>query len=149
MACGRAARGTELGKAGTAVQNQTMATPIEERAKVLERASRDNPEILDRDELLSLVGPGPWTVRMHVCRMLPRVAWTAKERAVIIPFLFAEANGDNKFVQAWALDALASFAVTDESIRLRVAALLEAAIGDGPPSVRVRAREGLKLLSSK
>jgi HEAT repeat protein len=119
---------------------------IEERAKELERASRTDPSVLNREELLALMGDGPWSARMHVCRMLPRLGWPADEYKLIRAFLFEQVADSNTFVRAWALDALASFACTDPSIRSKVLKMIEEALSAGPPSIRVRAREGLRRL---
>ena len=81
---------------------------------------------------------------MHICRMLARVSWPAAEYAQVREFALAQAVDKNAFVRAWALDALASFACTDESIRPRVSKMLEDALGGDLPAVKVRAREGLR-----
>jgi hypothetical protein len=116
------------------------------RAKELERRSRTDPSVLDRKELLVMLECEDWTVRMHLCRMFSRVEWTAEEYSEVLQFAQQQVKCDNTFVRAWALDALASFAVTDESIRDEVYKLLDEAISSGPPSIKVRARESLKRL---
>ncbi len=118
---------------------------FELRARDLERASRSDPSVLDKQELLALmVADDAWSVRMHLCRMLPKLTWTGEEYAEIREFVFRQAEDDNTFVRAWALDALASFACTDKSIRPKVLEMIERALSTEPPSVRVRAREGLR-----
>ncbi|MFI5386652.1 MAG: HEAT repeat domain-containing protein [Fimbriimonadales bacterium] len=117
---------------------------FELRARDLERASRTDPSMLDRQELLGLMVDETWSVRMHLCRMLARMKWPADEYRQILEFLFAQAVDKNAFVRAWALDALASFARTDEAIRPMVLEMISLALESGPPSVRVRAREGLR-----
>ena len=121
----------------------------EERAKELERASRDDPSTLDKNELSALIGEGSWTLRMHVCRMLPRVNWASQEYPIIREFLLRQSEDRNTFVRAWALDSLASFAVADESIRPHVLGLIDEALANGPSSVRVRARESLQRLGKR
>ena len=118
------------------------------RAKELERASRTDPSVLDPKELLAMLDCEDWSVRMHVCRMIGRVSWTAEEYLEVRDFAFREAESDNTFVRAWALDALAWLAISDVSVRAAICAMLESAIGAGPASVRVRAREGLKRLGA-
>lgn len=120
---------------------------IEQRAKELERASRNDTSILEREELLGLMAAEEWTVRMHLCRMISRVRWPAEELGEVQHFLFKQAADENTFVRAWALDALASLACLDESIRSRVIGMIEEALESGPPSIRVRAREGSKRLN--
>jgi len=117
---------------------------IDERVRDLERQSRIDPSILDRAELLSMMECDIWSVRMHLCRMFPRLEWPPEEYREIRDFVLRQAADKNTFVRAWALDALACFACFDESIRPRVLEMIERALSTEPPSVRVRAREGLK-----
>lgn len=86
---------------------------------------------------------------MHVCRMLSRVAWSAADYPAARDFALAQVMDKNTFVRAWALDALASFAVNDAVIRPAVLAMIDEALASGRPSIRVRAREGLRRLSVK
>lgn len=116
------------------------------RAKDLERTSRKDPSVLDTKELLAMLDCSDWSVRMHVCRMLSRVEWNPEEYAEVLQFAQEQVKEDNTFVRAWALDALASFAVNDASIRDDVYRLLDVAISTGTAAIRVRAREGLKRL---
>lgn len=116
------------------------------RAKELERRSRTDRSVLDRFELLSMIDCDDWSVQMHLCRMLSRVDWSGDEYLEVLRFARRMANGCNTFVRAWALDALGWFAVIDESIRPEVYEFLDTAIGTGPPSIRVRARESLRRL---
>lgn len=115
------------------------------RARDLERASRSDPSLLDPNELLWLMKDRVWSVRMHVARMLPRVAWSSGDYEAVLDFLFEQASDDNTFVRAWAVDSLAVLAVDDDAIRPRVLALLDLALA-GKPALRVRAREGLRRL---
>jgi len=117
---------------------------IDERARDLERASRNDASVLDRSELFSMMDCDIWSVRMHLCRMLPRVSWPPEQYEEVRDFVSRQAVDRNTFIRAWALDALASFACTDESIRPQVLEMIERALSSEPPSVRVRAREGLK-----
>ncbi|HVT13671.1 MAG TPA: hypothetical protein VHE55_15510 [Fimbriimonadaceae bacterium] len=119
---------------------------FELRARDLERESRANPSVLTCEELLGLMVDETWSVRMHVCRMLPRVEWTPDQYPQVRDYAFEQSSNENAFVRAWALDALASFVCRDESIRERVLAMISKALESGPASVRVRAREGLKRL---
>jgi len=96
-----------------------------------------------------MVDSEDWTVRMHLCRMIPRVHWSPATYAEVLRFSFQEAHGTNKFVQAWALDALAQLAVHDESVFGEVFNLLREALESGPPSVRVRARIAYKRLTEE
>jgi hypothetical protein len=117
---------------------------IEQRTKELELASRSDASILDRREILGLMTSEAWTVRMLVCRMLARVAWPPSEYKLVRDFALEQVRDKNTFVRAWALDALASFAVFDESLREGVLDLINETLASGPPSMRVRAREGLR-----
>jgi hypothetical protein len=121
---------------------------IADRAKELERGSREGGLQLDKSELLSMLDCDEWTVRMHLCRMLSRVEWSPSEYAEVLEFAQRQADDKNTFIRAWALDALAWFAVTDQTIRPAVYQRLEAALGSGAASVKVRAREGLRRLAS-
>ncbi len=117
-----------------------------QRAKELERASRLDPSILDPDELVAMMEFEDWTVRMHLCRMVPRVEWPEPVRPQVLAFAFKEAGSQNKFVRAWALDALSHLAVEDEAIQPEVLMMLQGAVESGLPSVKVRAGLGIQLL---
>jgi hypothetical protein len=119
---------------------------LPERARDLERLSRKDRSELDPTELLAMLGCEDWTVRMHLCRMLSRVEWSAEQYPEVLQFVLRQVKDKNTFVRAWALDALGWLAATDKSIRLEVYQLLEDAISSGPPSIKVRARESLKRL---
>lgn len=120
---------------------------IVQRIKELEVGTRTDASSLDPEELLGYIGIEDWIVRLHLCRLVSRVAWSNKQLKIVEPFLFDQARCDNAFVRAWAVDALASVACTDATIRPQVLELIERALEEDRPSVRVRAREGLKRLS--
>jgi hypothetical protein len=89
----------------------------------------------------------PWVVRMHLARALPFVVDSEGHKPEVYRYLFDEAQGKNKFVRAWSLDALSLFAVQDESIRERVLGLLDEALTNGSAAIKVRARRGLNRLA--
>ncbi|HWA82439.1 MAG TPA: hypothetical protein VG820_03330 [Fimbriimonadaceae bacterium] len=121
---------------------------FELRARDLERASRSDPSVLNREEMLGLMVDDIWSVRMHLCRMLPRVEWPPEQYEQVRDYAFEQSRCDNAFVRAWALDALASFACRDATIREAVLQMISKALELGPASVRVRAREGLRRLGA-
>ncbi|HTQ12197.1 MAG TPA: hypothetical protein VMI31_19190 [Fimbriimonadaceae bacterium] len=122
---------------------------FELRARDLERASREDPSVLERGELLGLMADETWSVRMHLCRMFPRVAWPPEEYREVRDYAFEQASFKNAFVRAWALNCLAAFARRDEEIRPRVLEMIEHAMENEPPSVRVCARKALKTLTEE
>ncbi len=125
-----------------------MRGMVAARAKELERRSRTDPSVLQSEELLALLEVEDWSVRMHLCRMATRVRWARDVYAEVLAFVIEQAETDNTFVRAWALDALATFAVEDETIRPQALELIQTALASGRPSLRVRAREGLRRLEA-
>jgi hypothetical protein len=115
----------------------------------LERLTRTQPHLAEQAhaEILAIANSEEqWLARMNVCRMCPLVAWLPDEYELILEFLFAEVARNEGFVAAWALNALAQFAATDESIKPRVMYLLEEAEATGSPALRARARKAAKAL---
>lgn len=100
-----------------------------------------------RPAVLELLSPEePWVVRLHLVRILDRIDWELAEYAAVLDYLFEQAEGKNKFVAAWSLDSLATFAIQDASIEDKVVRLLLRALESGTAAVKVRARHGLQRL---
>jgi len=84
-----------------------------------------------------------WAMHLQIVRLLPRLTWTGEEYQLVLAYLFKQAEGANRFIKAWALDSLATFAQTDPTIEPRVVQMLVDAMEMGSAAIRVRARHGL------
>lgn len=85
-----------------------------------------------------------WVARLHAARLAPFVVWD--DPKPVIDRLFELAAGENRFVMAWALDALSRFALDDRGLADRVVPVLLDAFAQSTGAVRVRAREALDRL---
>jgi len=115
--------------------------------KQIELASRTDPSVIDRGQILDLIGDGPWVVRMLLLRMIARVEWVGSEREAVRSFVVSQMSDSNTFVRAWSLDAAASLASGDEELTLVTNRAIAEALGGGPPSIRVRARAAASRLA--
>jgi hypothetical protein len=137
------------------VAGQLASEDDEERANAVsafERLVRTHPgwALEIREDLLRLANVDePWTIRMHVSRLLPLISWTKAESDQIVDFLRKEATGKNKFVAAWALDALGHFAQEREELQDWVMPLLLEAMQTGSGAVRVRVRKRLEAMKGR
>jgi ribose 1,5-bisphosphokinase PhnN len=115
----------------------------------LERETRHAPEGLEpfRDPLLSLLGADePWTVRLHVVRLVGRIEWSGEERERVTDYLFEQAAGENRFVAAWAIDSLSMLAVRHGELEGRVRDHIHAGFESTSAATRVRCRHALERL---
>jgi len=114
----------------------------------MERLSREEGAPRPAAEMLLplLTSDQPWTIRLHLTRMTPRIDWTAAQRPGVIQYLLEQAKGTNRFISAWALDALATLAENDDRLAEQVIPLLLEALDTGSAAVKVRARNGLRRL---
>jgi len=111
----------------------------------LEKATREieMPEAAREPILWMMENEENWDIRLHIVRVLPRLSWGGEEYGRVLEYLFGQANGRNRFIQAWSLDSLAAFAAKDPSLEARVIPLLLSAMENGSAAVKVRARNGL------
>jgi hypothetical protein len=80
---------------------------------LLEKLAHEHPEWVQPHKSLFL-GPlaesDKWEIRLQVVRALPLLKWTPREAKRAIEILTRDIEHPQKFVRAWALDSLASFA---------------------------------------
>src|SRR5437867_6348497 len=80
---------------------------------LLEEFAHDHPEWVQSHKKLfigSLSDSDKWEVRLQIVRALPLLNWTRRERVRAIAILQRDVKHPQKFVRAWALDSLATFA---------------------------------------
>jgi hypothetical protein len=81
-----------------------------------------------------------WEIRLQVVRALPLLAWTRRERTRVVEILLRDLEHPRKFVRAWALDSLATFAREDPALRPAVVRGLRAFERSGSKALVTRAR---------
>lgn len=81
-----------------------------------------------------------WEIRLQVVRALPRLSWTARERRRVVEILRRDIEHPQKFVRAWALDGLATFASHDDSLLPDLEHALAAFERSGSKALMTRAR---------
>jgi len=91
-----------------------------------------------------LIGPladsDKWEVRLQIVRCLPLLAWTPRQRRRAVQILRRDVEHPQKFVRAWALDSLATFAQEDAGLLPEVRAKLVEFERSGSKSLVTRAR---------
>ncbi|MGA8224151.1 MAG: hypothetical protein WB780_21070 [Candidatus Acidiferrales bacterium] len=119
-------------------------------ADAIEKVSVQRPELLQpfKRQLLAIAGRSEQQeVRWHAALMIPRLALTARERALAVDILFDYLRDRSSIVKTFAMQALASLADTDSSLRARVLPLLEELAEIGTPAMRARGRKLLRHLN--
>lgn len=110
---------------------------------VFEKLARANPALVRRHKRI-LIGPladrEQWEVRLQIVRALPLFEWSPAERARAIAILRRDVRHPQTFVRAWALDGLASFALTSPSLRAEVERQLKRFERSGKRALIARAR---------
>jgi len=81
-----------------------------------------------------------WEIRLQIVRTLPLLSWTSRERRRAIEILRRDLEHPQKFVRAWALDSLATFAQKDQALMPLVAQSLDAFQRSGSKALATRAR---------
>ena len=81
-----------------------------------------------------------WEIRLQIVRALPLLAWTPRERTRVIQILRRNVEHSQKFVRAWALDSLATFAASDRRHMPIVTRCLEDFARSGSRALHTRAR---------
>ena len=87
-----------------------------------------------------LADSGRWEIRLQIVRALPLLDWTPRERKRVIQILRQNVEHPQKFVRAWALDALATFAEHDRGLVPIVTCALEDFERSGSKALQTRAR---------
>jgi hypothetical protein len=81
-----------------------------------------------------------WEIRLQIVRALPLFEWTPRERKRVVAILRRDVAHPQKFLRAWALDGLATFARADRRLMPFVARSLEAFERSGSKALATRAR---------
>lgn len=82
-----------------------------------------------------------WEIRLQIVRALPLLRWTPRERERVIRILRQNLEHPQKFVRAWALDSLATFAEYDRGLTRIVTRALEDFERSGSKALQTRARQ--------
>jgi hypothetical protein len=116
---------------------------------VLEKLARERAAAVQPYKKLfigALADSEEWEVRLQVVRALPLLSWTARERARVVDILLRDVNHPKKFVRAWALDSLATFARGNAALGKVVMLHLERFEASGSKALAARARSIRKRL---
>ncbi len=119
-------------------------------ADAAEKVSARHPDYLSpyKHELLYQIAQSTQQEeRWHVAQMLPRLALTVDEQAAAVTLLHTYLNDPSAIVQTFALDALATFAQRDPTLRPEVTRLLHQAQAAERAAVRARAKKLLAALN--
>ena len=118
---------------------------------LLEKLAQDHPGWIDPHKQL-FIGPladsERWEVRLQIVRALPLFAWKPAELLRVLAILRRDVRHPQKFVKAWALDSLATFAMKDPALRSIVLRTLGSFDRSGSKSLAARARHVRQRLSS-
>ena len=110
---------------------------------LLEKLAHAQAQCVQPHKLL-FIGPladsDKWEIRLQVVRALPLLSWTARERKRVIEILRRDVEHPQKFVRAWALDSLATFALDDRKLRPIVRRALDRFERSGQKALQTRAR---------
>lgn len=82
-----------------------------------------------------------WEIRLQVVRALPLFEWSARERRRAVSILTRDVEHDQLFVRAWALNGLATFAMSDAKLRPLVRRQLAKFERSGSQALAARARK--------
>ena len=114
-------------------------------ADVIEKVSRIHPEYLTsyKEEIIKEISEiEQQEVRWHVALIFSYLSLSAREKEIVYKKLVSWIeNSKSKIVIANSLQALAYIFKKDEKYRLKMIKILEAAIVDGSPAVKARARK--------
>jgi hypothetical protein len=110
---------------------------------LLEKLAHQHPDWVRPHKRL-FIGPladsESWEIRLQIVRALPLLSWTARERKRVIEILRRDLEHPQKFVRAWALDSLATFAGQDRGLMPVVLQSLEELERSGSKALSTRAR---------
>ena len=110
---------------------------------LLEKLAHEHPEWIDPHKRL-FIGPladsDRWEVRLQIVRALPLFAWKPAEQLRVLAILRRDLNHPQKFVKAWALDSLATFALKEPALRPIVLRHLRSFERSGSKALVARAR---------
>jgi hypothetical protein len=110
---------------------------------LLEKLAHENPAWVEPHKRVFLgdaAASDKWEILLQVMRALPLFRWTPAERRRAIRVLRRGVAFPQSFVQAWALDGLATLAGKDAALRREVTRSLAAFERSGKKSLEARAR---------
>jgi len=126
---------------------------VSERAlDLLEKLAHEHPECLApyRHVFIGrLADSDKWEIHLQIVRALPLLDWTPSERRRVVEILRRDVDHPQKFVQAWALDSLATIAQQEADLMPVVRRYLRQFAGSGSKALATRARHIRERLSSK
>ena len=118
-------------------------------ADAAEKVTAQRPDLLQpfkRSLLRTIAKIDQQEVRWHVAQMIPRLNLTPTERVRAAGILFAYLSLKSKIVRTFALQALASLAYHDPTLRQRVIKTLRDVVKTGSPALKARGRKLLEQL---
>lgn len=86
---------------------------------VLEKIAHEHADWVQPHKKLfigRLADSDKWEIQLQIVRSLPLLAWTPRERTRVVQILRRNVEHPQKFVRAWALDSLATFAEHDPGL---------------------------------
>jgi hypothetical protein len=110
---------------------------------LLEKIAHERPDLVQpyRDLFIGpLADSDKWEVHLQIVRTLPLLEWTPAQRERVRRILERDVGHPQKFVRAWALDGLASFAERDVSLLPSVMKSVRAFESSGSKALATRAR---------
>jgi hypothetical protein len=110
---------------------------------LLEKLAREQPVLIEPHKHVfvgALADSDKWEVRLQIVRALPLFKWKTAERSRVLAILRRDVEHPQKFVRAWALDSLATFAEKDATIRPLVLRHLRIFESSGSKALAARAR---------
>ncbi|MFO0723576.1 MAG: hypothetical protein U1E65_07340 [Myxococcota bacterium] len=122
---------------------------------LLEKLAHSDPDWVQPHKRL-FIGPladsEAWEIHLQIVRALPLLRWTAREKKRVIEILERDLGHRQKFVRAWALDSLATFAADQPALLPAVVVNLTRFDNSGSKALATRARhirERLDLVPKK
>jgi hypothetical protein len=110
---------------------------------VLEKIAHEHADWIQPHKKLfigSLAESDKWEIQLQIVRALPLLRWTPRERRRVIEILNRNVDHPQKFVRAWSLDSLATFAEQDAGLLPVVKRALEGFERSGSKALQTRAR---------
>ena len=111
---------------------------------LLEKLAHERPEWIEPHKHL-FIGPLAdsiqWEIRLQVVRALPLLSWSPADKKRVLEILLRDAEHPQKFVRAWAVDSLASFAAKDSTLLPPLHRCLRKLERSGSKALMSRARQ--------
>ena len=118
---------------------------------LLEKLSHDHPEWIEPHKRI-FIGPladsDKWEMRLQIVRALPLFRWTPTQMKRVETILIENVAFPQRFVRAWALDSLATFAVRRKRLVPIVERYLHEFENSNSAALRARARNVRRVLST-